>query len=100
MGILEMDFERILGVPFFIVVLTLSCCDGRRGYTYCMNIYAPYEPEKLYRLKNLFLNILSRDGQSVAKNLLFRPEFQLDLLKNFYSVYFSEVDEEGANEIF
>ena len=27
MGILEMDFERILGVPFFIVVLTLSYCD-------------------------------------------------------------------------
>ena len=26
MGILEMDFERILGVPFFIEVLTLSCC--------------------------------------------------------------------------
>lgn len=65
-----------------------------------MNIYAPYEPEKLSRLENSFLNILSRDGQSVAKNLLFRPEFQLDLLKNFYSVYFSEDDEEGANEIF
>ena len=27
MGILEMDFERILGVPFFIVVLTPSCCE-------------------------------------------------------------------------
>ena len=26
MGILEMDFERILSVPFFIVVLTPSCC--------------------------------------------------------------------------
>ena len=27
MGILEMDFERILGVTFLLVVLTLSCCD-------------------------------------------------------------------------
>ena len=26
MGILEMDFERILGAPFFILVLTPSCC--------------------------------------------------------------------------
>ena len=26
MGILEMDFERILGVPFFMVVFTLSPC--------------------------------------------------------------------------
>ena len=30
MGILEMDFERILGVPFFIVVFTLSCCAARQ----------------------------------------------------------------------
>ena len=30
MGILEMDFERILGVPFFIVVLIPSCC-GRHA---------------------------------------------------------------------
>jgi hypothetical protein len=29
MGILEMDFERILGVPFFIFVLTPSCCAGK-----------------------------------------------------------------------
>ena len=27
MGILKMDFERILGVPFFIVVLTTSFCE-------------------------------------------------------------------------
>ena len=26
MGILGMDFEMILGVPFFIVILTLSLC--------------------------------------------------------------------------
>ena len=26
LGIVEMDFEMILGVPFFIVILTLSSC--------------------------------------------------------------------------
>ena len=34
MGILEMDFERILGVTFLLVVLTLSCCGPGFTLTY------------------------------------------------------------------
>ena len=40
MGILEMDFERILGVTFLLVVFTPSCCAQLFG----MLIFAKYLP--------------------------------------------------------
>ena len=40
MGILEMDFQRILGVPFFIVVLTPSCCANVHLEIYVTSIVA------------------------------------------------------------
>ena len=41
MGILKMDFERILGVPFFIVVLTPSCC-AKIGTRNCQDFCPHY----------------------------------------------------------
>ena len=46
MAILEMDFERILGVPFFIVVLTPSCCDWPFGATCKMHRTLDFCPEQ------------------------------------------------------
>ena len=54
-----------------------------------MNIYAPYEPEKLSRLENSFLNIYHEMVSQWSK------VFELDLLKNFDSVDEKRVSTNG-----
>ena len=77
-----------LGGTLFLFIL-LRKVHRRRGYTYCKNIYAPYEPEKLSRLENSFLNIYHEMVSQWSK------VFELDLLKNFDSVDEKRVSTNG-----
>ena len=54
MGILEMDFERILAVPFFIVVVTLSCCASDREFLLKFEAVG-HEFSKILRLLEQFI---------------------------------------------
>ena len=73
MGILEMDFERILGVPFFNVVLTPSCCDSVTSnfkWKIFSNFVAFSEYPNFNKIPFFFKGMILSKNVKVLKNVL------------------------------